>query len=157
MAVWTAMDDLTAGDLVKEADMDAIRGNIEYLHEPNTATIAHDNSADYSTTSVSYVDVDATNVTLALTTYGGPILIMATFSAANTTLAWGFQFDVGGVAVGTQTALSGDSDTNLVTLVAYYKPAAGAQTIKLQYKADGTNALVIRCSGELINMSAIEV
>jgi hypothetical protein len=159
MAVWTAMDDLSTGELVTEADMDAIRGNIEYLLDPNSDSVAYDNSADYTTTSATYVDVDATNVTMSVTTSGGPLLLIASFVATNGLVTTpGFQFDVGSVAVKPVTATIGASQFMYVTLVALHKPAsAGAKTIKLQYKADGANTLTIFSNGENVNMDAIEI
>ena len=77
MPDWTLMNDLTTGDLVTEADMDALRGNLEYLLDPNHERIRRDTS-NYTTTSTSFVDVDATNLVITLETHGGPVLVSLT-------------------------------------------------------------------------------
>lgn len=158
MASWTAMDNLSAGDVVTEADMDAIRGNIEYLKDPNRALTEYDNSADYTTTSATYVNVDATNVTLSVTSNGGPVLVwaMVTIASNSSPSSFGFQITVGGNACATY---DGDKvATNAVgqvVLWGYYQPTAGAQTVNLQYKSDGSTTLTVSSNGQNVVLGAI--
>jgi len=69
MPSWTPMADLEMGDIVTEADMDAIRGNIEYLLNPNGDTV--NQSGPYTISTTSYADVDSTNLKITFETNGG--------------------------------------------------------------------------------------
>jgi len=74
MPSWTIMDDLSPGDLVTAADMDAIRGNIEYLLNPNSVSLSE--AGPYNVTTTTYTDMDATNLKGNITTNGGALLCM---------------------------------------------------------------------------------
>ncbi len=76
MPDWTTMRSLATGDLVTEADMEALRGNIEYLLDPSHQRILRTAASSYLTTSTTFVDVDSTNLSLSLTTHGGPVLVI---------------------------------------------------------------------------------
>lgn len=161
---WTSMTNLSTGDLVSEADMDAIRGNIEYLLDPNKQIIKHDNGADYTTTSTSFVDVDATNLSLTITTNGGPVLVSAAFT-------WGA--NTGNITVYFDLDVDGASYTSSKGVHFEYYPAstgshlggfsvlvdgltAGSHTFKLQWKV-GSGTGRIYSNGSVVLLSAIEL
>jgi hypothetical protein len=75
LPTWNAMNILETGDLVTEADMDTLRGNLEYLLDPNKQHILLKTGGIYGTTSTSFVDIDAANLSLSLETHGGPVLV----------------------------------------------------------------------------------
>lgn len=74
MATWTSMTARTVGDLITEADFDALQDNLTFLLGMGNITIqSHDASGNYTTTSTSLTPVDSTNLSVAQTVYGGPV------------------------------------------------------------------------------------
>jgi hypothetical protein len=155
MPSWANMNNLATGDLLTEADMDTMRGNIEYLLNPNSALVEYDNSADYTTTSSSWVDVDSTNITLPITTNGGPLWLWALV-----TLITGGVSDVGlRIVVDGTPAVTWEFDnvyTNGRTICGFYTPSVGTHTVKLQWKSDGTNTLTMCSNGQAVVLGAQE-
>lgn len=168
MPDWTLMNDLTTGDLVTEADMDALRGNLEYLLDPNHQLIRRD-AGTYSTTSTSFVDVDPTNLALTLETHGGPVLVSLTGAGSMNSIGALTYFDVevDGVRAGSSSA-SGAG------LIAYTSPAAstqqnvsfsflvtglaaGTHTFKLQWRVSSTTTYLYANTNNPAHFSAIEV
>jgi len=86
---WTAPKTWTVDGVLTAADMNTyVRDNLHYLLSPNKGVIIRNNNGDYSTTSTSWVDVDATNLSLTITTHGGPVLVIAVCKAANGNGNW---------------------------------------------------------------------
>ena len=156
MPTWTTMNDLSTGDLVTEADMDAIRGNIEYLLNPNEDNTAYLKGSNISATNNTWQDVDATNLSLTITTYGGPVLIyfsgMAYVAASNIVY---FDIDINGtryanttkgIAKCFQTYAIGE---HVAFAVIDNSLAAGSHTITLQWCGSTTNGQnLLSASGE---------
>jgi hypothetical protein len=168
MPDWTAMNDLSTGDLVTEADMDAIRGNIEYLLDPNHARTRRD-TASYTTTSTTFVDVDATNLAISLETHGGPVLVSVAGAASMTgvgALTY-FDLEVDGVRQGsasgsgaglvafTSPAASHQHNISLAHLVTGL--AAGTHTFKLQWRVSATTATLYAAANNPVHVMAIEL
>ena len=168
MPDWTLMNDLSTGDLVTEADMDALRGNLEYLLDPNQQRIRRD-AGDYTTTSTVFVDVDATNLTLTLETHGGPVLVFLTGRSSMSGVGSLTYFDVAvdGVRAGTPSA--GDAGLTAFTSPATNAQhnvsfsflvtglAAGEHTFKLQWRVSSTTATLYANSNSPIHFTAIEL
>ena len=107
---------------------------------------------DYSTTSASFVDVDAVNLTVPVTVPAAAkfILVMATFALGASVIVDGaahVRFLVAGQAIGAGCLIS----NTFVSAVGVYtlygvapNPTAGAQTIALQFAGDGANAVVMK-------------
>lgn len=138
MPSWTMMNNLAAGDLVTEADMDAIRGNIEYLLVPNSfRNIA--STGTYTTTSTSWTVVNA-GFSNSITTYGGPLLVYArgVFSVSANSVMIGISVDgtvypdptLGGI----RTYNTNADYRGLVTITDLISLAAGAHTVALVWK-----------------------
>jgi hypothetical protein len=73
---WTDIPDKSTGDLMDETWYDThFKANMEYLLNPHNSQILRDNSGAYTTNSTSFVDIDGTNLSITLTTYGGPVLV----------------------------------------------------------------------------------
>lgn len=163
---YTSMTNLAAGDLVTETHMDNIRTNIEYLLNPSVDVALRDNSADYTTTSTSFVDVDATNVKATITTYGGPVLVVVTCNVAHTAVAGVVRLDVD--MDGTRL---GDTDGLLNFVGAngagYFAPCtiafivetvtAGSHTFKLQWKTGGATASMASNNTQYAHIGVIEL
>jgi len=168
MPDWTLMNDLTTGDLVTEADMDALRGNLEYLLDPNHQRIRRD-SGNYSTTSTTFVDVDSTNLSITLETHGGPVLVslVGAASMSGASVVTYFDLTVDGVRQG---SASGTGDG----LLAFGSPAssvrhnvsfgylitglpAGTYTFKLQWRVSSSTVYLFAGTDNPANFSAIEL
>jgi hypothetical protein len=170
MPTWTTMTVLETGDLVTEADLDAMRGNIEYLLDPSKQSILRFNGTSYSTTSSAFVDIDATNLSISLTTYGGPVLVTFTGNVyAGTT---GQRILVDFTVDGTRYANSsyglvqiynpGTSTTNtqpVTFAVLLTGLSAGSHTFKMQWAiAGGSTAYLITNTAFCpVQFSAIEL
>ena len=169
MPDWTLMNDLSTGDLVTEADMDALRGNLEYLLDPNHQRIRRDDAGDYATTSTVFVDVDATHLTLTLETHGGPVLVFLTGTASMSGVGSLTYFDVAvdGVRAGTPSA-SGAGLTTFTSPAASTQHnvsfsflvtglAAGVHTFKLQWRVGSTTGYLYANSNSPVHFTAIEL
>jgi len=153
MASYTALPDLTTGDLVTEAWIDGIRNNADYLLNPNFQTT--DSNTFVSITTSSFVNLAGASA--VVTGHGGPLLVM--FSCNVTGFA-GCQFDlsVDGASQSQGTGLiqkvlgniDGAGFTRIVTGL-----ASGAHTLSTQWRARGTNATA-QVTG-IANFAAIEV
>lgn len=165
MASWTTMRDLTTGDLVTEADMDAIRGNIEYLLNPNIDEYIDTNTAtSYSTTSTSFVDVDNTNLNLTITTYGGPVLILVMGALRGPAASEYVYLDVSidgsregdttrGLVAATSTSLQRGSLINMIKTGL----SAGSHTFKLQYASESGSAAYFKADYGSVIFQVIEI
>lgn len=166
MATWTTMNNLSTGDLVTEADMDAIRGNIEYLLNPNEQRQQHTAGSNYTTTSTSFVDVDATNLACTITTNGGPVLVIFTGTITNATVLKVVNLDIdvdgtreSGVSEGLLAVQEPVADylmngcfSTLVTGL-----DAGSHTFKLQWSVDGGTGKLWNTSAYVAQLIAIEL
>lgn len=165
MPSWTTMNDLSTGSLVTEADMDAIRENIEYLLDPNKQQVQRNNSGSYSTTSTVFVDVDATNVKSTVTTNGGPVLVMVTLNASHAGLVnISFDIDVDGTRWGASFTdgiceVYGNSVLRVVNFAILVTGlGAASHTFKLQWKTDAGTAYLVSNSTQVpVTITAVEI
>lgn len=148
---WNTLADLTTGQIVTETHMDEIRENIEYLHSPNKDLVEHNEGSDYTTTSTSFVDVDATDLSQTLTTTGGNVLVLCQVvvlsgTAANTY----FDVDIDGTRFGTANTLglatwkvNDANDFGSITLAFIVDGlSAASHTFKLQWRVSaGTTTM----------------
>ena len=144
-ATWTAPKTWATGELVTATDMNTyLRDELEFLKDPPTATYVLNEGSDYSTTSTSFVDVDGTNLSLALTTAGGDVMIgfFGLFRSSSTFQVhldvavdgarWGG--DDGIVAMRVSSNVP-DREAGFVVLMQGL--SAGAHTFDLQWKVSG--------------------
>ncbi|MFC1961223.1 hypothetical protein ACFLYO_11010 [Chloroflexota bacterium] len=142
MATWTTLNNLSTGDLVTETDMDALRGNIEYLLNPNTAS---DYSSSYdSTTSTSFVD---SGVEAEITSYGGVLLLLFQCRAQTTTdthVQFRFTVDGDPLTFEIDERFPGEDVMSLTEAVSV---AAGTHTVKVQFRVTSAASVSIINSG----------
>lgn len=70
--VWTTPKTWSTGELVTAANMNLhVRDNLNALFSPNFGRSAYTSGANHTTTSTSFVNVDATNITFSVTSAGG--------------------------------------------------------------------------------------
>lgn len=156
MPAWTAMRNLATGDLVTETDMDAIRGNIEYLFTPNSASIMLTDAGTISSTSTIWHDIHE-DLEVTLTTYGGPVLLTFTASFYGVTVGNIAFFDVAvdgtlvsGCTYGITSQVAASTNVNqcesVTMTVLLTDLAAGSHVFKPQWKMNSGTTGKIQAS-----------
>lgn len=110
-----------------------IRDNLNALKDPPTES--YEFNTNYSTTSTSFVDVDATNLSLTITTTGGDVLIGAMLYHDNGRIYFDVTQDgarLGDSSHGLASSNGFEGMTTLLFLVTGL--AAGTYTFNLQWK-----------------------
>lgn len=150
---WVAPRTWSAGELVTASIMNAhVRDNLNALKTPaggyNTLNIG----ADITTTSTSFVDIDATNLILTFTTGGGDVLIgfVGTFSTSananvyldiHESVAGARYFGDDGLVAAFQTNTA-NSNYHVSFVVRLTGLSAASHAFKLQWKVSaGTTTL----------------
>ena len=150
-ASWTTPRTWSDNELVTAALINAhVRDNEDYLLNPNDIYVKNTSSTDFTTTSASYVAVDAT-LSVALTTYGGGVIIGTTFNCDASAGTITFAFDVDGTQhlefnpVVNPTPGTPDSRGRNVMVVRLPDSvvAAGAHTVSLKWKVSGGGTATI--------------
>jgi hypothetical protein len=160
-ATWVTNYVMTASDLNTY-----LRDNPNYLlTQRPTAEILKSGSANYSTTSTTYVDVDSTNIKVSITPVSTRALVWAQFQwTTSSQPAW---FDIycdvlnarGGAATfGLGGGFGGFGGLTLVHIFTGLTPGV-LTTFKLQWRVNsgGTGSIYNSTTGELVRMGAIEV
>lgn len=155
---WTLPRSWATDDLVDETMMNQqVRDNLLYLHSGRPgATVARDNNASYSTSSLNFVNIDGTNLSLTITTTGGKVLVLFTgaFSEAGS-LALNVYLDIAvdGTRIGAAGAygLCKASLNNTAQTLSIAKVvmglAAGAHTFTVQWMVDSSVAYLLAGNG----------
>lgn len=161
MPAWTTLTPLVTGDLVTEDDFDAIHGNLNYLLNPNRAAVELTDHATYTTTSTSFVDVDATNLTLTLETYGGPVLItvLGVLSSSSTNAVF-FDVAIDGERISGASAGISRQYADVARPANFTLPvvlAAGTHTLTLQWRVSSGTGYLMAGSGAVLHFSAMEL
>ena len=108
---YTTPVDFIAGDPLLAAELNLVQNNIRALHTADIEHYSINEVADYTTTSSSFVDIDATNLALTLITEGGDVEVhfYGTFSSSVSS-NMNLEIDVDGSPYG------GDGGIGLVAL-----------------------------------------
>jgi hypothetical protein len=147
MAWTTPKTDWVAGDAVTAALMNNIGNNLAALKAPPSSAYVVDESGSYTTTSASFVNVDATNLSLTITTTGGDVMVHF-HGVTDHDSASGITYldvDVDGARTAGDDGICGQFGTNEST-VSFTRLisglSAGSHTFKLQWKVSaGTGAI----------------
>lgn len=145
-STWTAPRTWTAGELVTASMMNGLRDQLNALKTPAWGMAYIDEAADYSTTSTSFVDVDAagTSLTLTVTTGGGNMMVVfagsAQCSPAGNTGYFGLSIDGvdvanDGVVAFATTTTAHPQNVSFTWLLT--ELSAGSHTVILRYKTSG--------------------
>lgn len=126
---------LVAGDMNTH-----LRDNLEALKDPPQGGTDIDNVSDYSTTSSTFVDVDATDFSTTITTHGSDVLVTLCVTVAGATNYAFFDIEVDGTRVGADDGIlkkhCDSTAPDSMTLYYWVKGlAAGSHTFALQWKA----------------------
>lgn len=153
-ATWTAPRTWATDELVTAALMnEQLRDNVDFLRNPPFASYLLNNS-DYTTTSSSFVNVDNTNLSLTITTQGGPLLIGFYGSIYHSSASGRVFFDVdidGTSRVGGDDGLVVSTVSSTVSAVSFLVWKAGlsaaSHTFKLQWKTSTSTATLYAGQG----------
>lgn len=138
-----ASEPLTSGDLNTH-----LRDNLEALKEPPSANYILNESSDYTTTSTSFVDVDATKLALTITTNGGDVMVHFHAMVANSSQHTFWDIDVDGTRIGTNDGIVRGAGTSIVCFTRLITGlAAGSHTFKLQWKVNAGTATLYAGAG----------
>ena len=129
-----------------------LRDNLEALKDPPSDNYEADESSDYSTTSTSFVDVDATNFNFTITTTGGDVMVGFSGRVANASGYVHMDVDLDGTRIaadGTDGIVSSPNATaqhaSFVWLVTGL--SAGSHQFKLQFKCNSGTAVIYAGGG----------
>lgn len=132
---WITPRTWSAGELVTASIMNAhVRDNLNALKTPAGGYNVLNLGADLTTSSTSFVDIDATNLILTFTTGGGDVILFFTGSFTHSALAQSSYLDIHESVSGGR--LGGDDGlTKTVT-----STAAQVFNVTLAYRATGLSA-----------------
>lgn len=159
---FTALTDLATGDLVTEAEYDKIRENFDYMLLPNGDLILHSEGGTYSITNVTtFQDIDGTDLSIDVTTYGGRLLLIFECHISATGLAY-FDFSVDGTRIGASftagLAATFAAGSQHLTMTALYEGPADTYTIRPQWRTSGANTATLDSSSTFsTRLYAVEI
>lgn len=151
-ANWTPPITWTVDQLVTNSDLnEQLRDNLLYLLTPNHERILLTLGANYSITNVTtFQDVDPTNLSIDLTTHGGPVWLhfQAAVSTSGTAHESYYDFTVDGARVGVGNNFGlGQYNNNAfapMSIGILLPLAAGTYTFRPQWRTSATHTAVIR-------------
>lgn len=146
---WTTPITFVTGDPLTAAELNAnVRDNTQALKSPPTDSYIARQGTDYTTASAAFVDVDATNLSLTITTTGGDVLIGFYGTMANSVANQAAGFDVfvdagaGFVAIAGLDGLIAQSNLSTIAIecisfMHLHTLVAGTYTFNLRWKTSG--------------------
>lgn len=151
---WTSTKTFSSGDILTAADMNTyLSGNTDALKNPPSANYELDEGSDYTTTSTTFVDVDATNLSLTITTTGGDVMIGFHGTVYNNAGVWTYiDVTMDGVRIGGDDGIAGlrtaSQDYPHMSFVRLKTGvSAGAHTFKLQWKTSSGSTTLYAGAG----------
>lgn len=144
---YTTPTPVSAGDVLSASAYNTdVVDNITHLHAGKPAsTIARNNTSDYSTSSTTFADVDATNLSVTLTTSTGRVLVAFAgtfYNSGGNTPDMSLDVDIDGSRMGAATdgivteKLIGNQEKQAVSFTLLKTGLSiGSHTFKLQWKA----------------------
>ena len=153
---WTTPRTWVSGELVTHTLLNThLRDNLNALKAPSTDYYNVNEVSDYTTTSSSFVDVDATDLAMTITTSGGDVFVHFHGTVSHSAAAGRTYFEVavdGVAAMGddgilhTRAAASPATESCAFTLYITGLSAA-SHTFKLQWKTSGATATLYAGAG----------
>jgi hypothetical protein len=145
---WTTPKTWSTGELVTAANMNLhVRDNLNALFTPNTGGGSYTAGANHTTTSTSFANVDATNITFAVTSAGGRYWLGFAGRYVHSGSASYIYFDIAvdGTRIGGTNGLlpcSSSTTGSAFQIITPYVLTAGTRTITLQWRVSaGTGTL----------------
>jgi len=129
-----------------------IRDNLIALKDPPSSSYTMNQGSDYSTTSTSFTDIDATNLGLTITTAGGDVTVSINMSfEVGSANRWYLDVDVDGARTGGDDGIFVTQGiANPYSLSMNYTISgltAGPHTFKLQWKTSGGTLILYAGAG----------
>jgi hypothetical protein len=153
---WTTPKTWNVDELLTAANLNThLRDNLNALKAPPTDHYECDEASDYTTTSMSFVDVEGTNLALTITTSGGDVLVHFHGSVAHSSGSR-IYFDVtlDGTRIGGDDGMVVsyvDTSSGAMRFVSFTRlvpgVGAGAHTFKLQWKTGASTAKLFAGAG----------
>lgn len=146
---WTTARTWVSGELVDETILNThIRDNLNALKTPPTDFSLSAAGSDYTESSSTFNDIDATNLSATITTTGGDILVGfcgSVFQSGSGKQYWDI-LDNGVSVTGDSNGIGLVANTSYEGLASFVylieSPSAGSHTIKLQWRVTaGTGTL----------------
>ena len=153
---WTTPRTWVTGEVLTATDLNThLRDNLDALKAPPTAHNELDESSNYTTTSVTFVDIDATNLSLTIETTGGDVLVGFVGSVMHSTSGAVvlLDLDVDGSRLADDDGFLGVRPTNSSTsgnvsfVYLVTGLSAGSHTFKLQWRVTGGTATMHNGAG----------
>jgi hypothetical protein len=166
---WNTPRTWTPGEVVTASLLNAhLRDNLNALLAGRPlAFVCRTGSADYSTSSTSFVDVDGTNLALTLNLNGSRVLLVATAliagSLSNSICYLDWAADGSARAGGTngliQSAIgtTGANFQAVTALAAFSGLSPGSHTFTLQYRGNGNGTASVLNNGQAVVLFGLEV
>ena len=149
---WVSPKSWAVNELLTASNMNIhLRDNLGALKDPPTDYYDFNEGADYTTTSATFADIDATDLALTITTTGGDVFVHFHGLVKNsTTERTYFDVDVDGARTAGDDGitLQGGTDTESISFTRLIAGlSAGAHTFKLQWKVSGGTATLYAGAG----------
>ena len=149
-ANWTTPATYTPSQRVGADDLNLVRDNLEFLKSPPTDTYEFNDGSNWSTTSTTFANVDATDLSLDITTAGGAVMIGFVGTVDGTsggTVHAYFDVSIDGVRIGGDDGICVahcGAEATVVSFV-YLKVgvSAGAHNFKLMWKTSSGDTLLL--------------
>jgi len=161
MATWTNPITFVVNAVLSAAQLNAnIRDNLLYLLQGRPCTVVNrTGSSDYTTTSTSFVDVDASNLIITQYSQSGRVKLTAIFGAL-AAVATDFDITVDGVRGGGSAGLlrqlgasDGGSSRPIAIVFIFTGLSVGNHTFKLQWKVDSGTGTIKNNASPIIMMA----
>ncbi len=150
---WTTPDTRSAGDVLSAANYNTyLRDNLNYLFSGRPKfSILRDNGANYTTTSLTFVDVDGTNLKGTLTVSGSAVLLGFNCALVGLNIRGFFDFAVDGTRLGAaglnglirQTEGNGGGDGGVSLMALVTGLSIGSHTFTIQWRAHAAGTLTM--------------
>lgn len=143
---WTA-EVLTSSDLNTH-----LRDNLNALKDPPSNKYTFNDSADWTTSSTSYANIDGTDLSLTITTYGGDVMVHFHGTMSNATQGC-LDFTIDGVRHGGDDGLVRTPNTlcTVAFTVLVEGLSAASHTFVMQWKASTAAALILYAGAGTVN------
>lgn len=147
---WTTPRTWSTGELVTASLLNThLRDNLDALKNPPSASYLADESANYTTTSTSFVDVDATDFSFTLDTGGGDVLVTFNGVVGGSGTVF-FDVEVDGVRFAGDDGITRtiNGSTHALSFVILVEGlAAGSHTFRLQWKVSASTGTLYAGAG----------
>ncbi len=166
---WNIPVTWTPGQIVAASDLNSqLRDDLNYLLAGRpTGFVVRSGTSDYTTSSTTFVDVDATNLILTLTLNSSRVLLVAS-ALINASASGGACYldwivdsttRAGGTSGLVNNAVAGGgTQVHAVTAIGLFTGlSAGAHTFKLQARGNGTGSANILNNGPVITLFGLEI